>query len=146
MCRAMGLYSKGSMPKLDWPAGLLCLLPTVPGSGIRWLSTWGENIYCYKNQHELNRCRMYVFLHAIPLFSSGVLPEAQYVECKWVWSGLVKMSGTCWAAVCDPSIALGWSQASWISPRWDLHAQLLKYMRLYLKWSRTISGNLNQSP
>ena len=37
-----------------------------------------------KNQHEFNRCRMYVFLHAIPLFSSGVLPEAQYVECKWV--------------------------------------------------------------
>ena len=28
---------------------------------------------------------MHVFLHAIPLFSSGVLPEAQYVECKWVW-------------------------------------------------------------
>ena len=45
-----------------------------------------------KNQHELNRCRMYVFLHAIPLFTSGVLPEAQYVECKWVWSGLVTLA------------------------------------------------------
>ena len=89
---------------------------------------------------------MCVFLHAIPFFTSGVLPEAQYVEKKWVWSGLVKLSGFWWAAVCGPNFALGWSQALWISPRWDLRAQLSIYMRLHLKWSRTISGNLNQSP
>ena len=45
-----------------------------------------------KNQHELNRCRTCGFLNAIPLFTSGVLPGAQYVERKWVWSGLVTLA------------------------------------------------------
>ena len=63
-----------------------------------------------KIQVELNRCRMYVFLHAIPLFTSGMLPEAQYVECKWVWSGLVTMVGR-GAAVRDSRITAEQSQA-----------------------------------
>ena len=70
------------------------------------------------------------------IFECNSIPykwRAAWSPMCWMPVGLVRVSQNVRHAVsrrlCGPGIALRWSQALWISPQWDLHAQLSKYVR-----------------